>query len=372
MHDETPPPDAEYVIARLDQLEFDEDNPRFVRGPVSPESGGPLGYLARHSNIVDLMQSIGAQGFFPGEPIMVVEREGTDKLTVIEGNRRYAACRLLMSPEEAPEDLRTTIQSIADSASFKPDRIPALKFGQETDILRFLGYRHISGVQEWSPLAKARYVKRLFNTMATGEGENERLAWVAERIGASPTYVARLMTSLELYERSIADDFFGLSIKPEELSFSLITVAINRRAISQFLGLQSSKDFHAQSLNVAALTDLLDWIFVKRGAPPRTVLGDSRNIRFLAEVIAEKTGEALRVLGDSHDLDQAHAIATRDENAVLGHILDAQSSIEAVEDILVVEERPLAFEEMSELSKVEDALGRIKAIAAETSVAGKK
>jgi ParB-like chromosome segregation protein Spo0J len=48
------------------------------------------------ATLIDLMASISENGFFSGEPIIVISNN--DNYTVIEGNRRLAAIKLLANP----------------------------------------------------------------------------------------------------------------------------------------------------------------------------------------------------------------------------------------------------------------------------------
>lgn len=359
------PPVARYTPLELGKLELDPRNPRFSPGQIEAV-GGPLSFLIDHSNLLDLMESIAAQGFFPGEPIMVVQKGDNQNYVVIEGNRRVAACLLLSQPDLAPAETRRAVNQIVKRAAHKPTLLPALIFDRDTDILRYLGYRHISGVQEWSPLAKSRYVRRLFSETTTGAANEEaRLAWVGARIGASATYVAKLLTSLAIYELSLERNFFGLALEPKNISFSLITVAIGRRAINQFLGLRSSKDFHMANLNEEALLELLDWIFVRRNK--RTVLGDSRNIGLLAEVLEDK-GNALATLRVTRNLEDAFLLTQYDQNAALVLLEDAHAGLEAVADILVEEDRDLRPEEITAAAVVKEITQRL--IAGRVSTGG--
>jgi hypothetical protein len=67
--------------------------------------------LVLHDDVYELAKSIAFNNFFPSEPLVVVREDR--KLMVIEGNRRLAACKLLLSPEAAPEDFRDRFRALA-------------------------------------------------------------------------------------------------------------------------------------------------------------------------------------------------------------------------------------------------------------------
>jgi hypothetical protein len=341
------PPEARYANLELDKLVLDSANPRFADAPLRVDDPEPeLAHLLRNSNLPDLMRSIGAQGYFPGEPIMVVEQDEGDGYIVIEGNRRVAACLLLAYPDRAPADMWRTAANAASAAKHHPTQIPALIFGRESDIHRYLGYRHISGVQEWSPLAKALYLRRQFSEVNDGnKTEQERLEIVADRIGSTPTYAARLMTSLALYERAQTLDFFGLDLRPKDLSFSLITVAITRRPINQYLNLRSSKDYSLDGLRDDALKNLFDWMFVR--IDRKTVLGDSRNVGLLADVLSYGGDAGADVLSATRDLDSTWRLVRPDVNEVVELVSAAIETVEEVGAILEQDARTLSAEEIA-------------------------
>ena len=77
-------------------LEFDKENPRLPTSVRNQDEASILNYLATETSIENLMTSIGENGFFPGEAMVVTPHNS--KYTVIEGNRRLAALRLLQDP----------------------------------------------------------------------------------------------------------------------------------------------------------------------------------------------------------------------------------------------------------------------------------
>ena len=78
-------------------LRLDIENPRltnFGRKPTQPEI---IDYLIENEKVFDLAKSIVSQGYFLNEQ-PIVHREN-NKLIVLEGNRRVAACKILINPD---------------------------------------------------------------------------------------------------------------------------------------------------------------------------------------------------------------------------------------------------------------------------------
>jgi hypothetical protein len=256
------------------------------------------------AGLLDLIGSIAAQGFFPGEPLLVSPDDSKgENWRVIEGNRRLAACLLLSNPSRAPR----RSQAIAEVArrGHKPTRIPCLKFNTRDEILEHLGYRHVTGIKEWEPLAKARFLEQSYRK-AKGT-KRTRLQTVARAIGSRSDYVGRLLTALAIYERIEQRRFFGIpNLSERTLSFSLLSSALAYIAIVEWLGLKTSQDLDIDTLHEANLELLVKWMFEREDAYPgarrdgdgkRTRLGESRNLGTLAAVVENPTARDALISG---------------------------------------------------------------------------
>jgi len=147
---------ARSAMLSVGSLDFDRNNPRFppavAQGPVEDL----LQRFVRDERLLEVIESIGNHGFFPGEPLLVVP-EGR-RYRVVEGNRRLAALKLLFRELDPPAG-RKSIEDAVEAAEFRPDKAACLVFDDEDEILRYLGFRHITGIKAWSALQKARYAE---------------------------------------------------------------------------------------------------------------------------------------------------------------------------------------------------------------------
>ncbi len=77
----------------LEELQFDLRNPRYgtsaARIKTEPEA---LNYIVETFGVDDVLSSITVNGFFDSEPLVGVRLEKDDRIKIIEGNRRLAAC----------------------------------------------------------------------------------------------------------------------------------------------------------------------------------------------------------------------------------------------------------------------------------------
>ena len=192
------------ILLDIESLTFDKENPRLpttIRG----DDNEILEYLATRTGIERLLLSIGENGFFLGEAIIVIRHEESDKYIVIEGNRRLAALKLLKNPSLVD---RVSIRTAVEEAKHRPSEVPAYIANSREETLQYLGFRHVSGVQRWDPLAKARYLKILFDR-CHGEPE-QRYRSVAREIGSKANAVRRHLDALATYEIIERKGFYGI------------------------------------------------------------------------------------------------------------------------------------------------------------------
>src|SRR5690606_94524 len=91
------------------ELRLDTKNPRFAGiGGGSRSEKGIITHMLESADLRELIESIASNGYFSFEPLVVVDEGSSGKLTVIEGNRRVAAIKLLRDPNLAA-DLRVQL-----------------------------------------------------------------------------------------------------------------------------------------------------------------------------------------------------------------------------------------------------------------------
>jgi hypothetical protein len=297
-----PPSGRQIANLRIEDLRFDSLNPRLPSRIEGGTREDVLGWMLDDSSILELMGSIGEQGYFEGEPLLVVpyaEGSADPPYVVVEGNRRLAAVLLLLHPDWAPVR-KASVAQVAKQAKHKPKKLPAVLFAKHDDIADYLGYRHVTGIKEWDPLAKAKYVRRLAAKLnvTTPQARHRHLA---RQIGSQPDYVARLLAGLSVFEHASSREFYQLDgVQEEDINFSLLTTALSYRAIAKFIG--ASPTDEASKPKDGPLKEFLDWTY-RRGPTGKTVLGESRNFKVLAKVVANP--DALKALRVGRSLDDA-------------------------------------------------------------------
>ena len=285
---------------RVSLLDFDRKNPRFPPDVAEGSVELLLERFIRDERLLEIIDSIGDQGYFPGEPLLVVPTKG-GRYTVVEGNRRLAALKLLTGELEAPEG-RISIERAVEGAKVRPESVPCLVFKRENEILRYLGFRHITGIKSWSALQKARYVQRLQTEHYAAHSHEEGLRLLARETGSKASYMGQMLTALSLYERAEVDNFFDLDLDAGDIDFSVLSTALSYSNIVEYLGLEGRTDIDLTTLNLRHLKNLFLWLFVTR-SNQKSIVGESRNLKKLAAIVASPT--AVKELLKEGRLDEA-------------------------------------------------------------------
>lgn len=278
-------------------LRFDPENPRLPRSVDGRDEPAVLAWMLDDATIVELMGSIGSQGYFQGEPLLITSGEADSPATVVEGNRRLAALKLLLNPDLAPIRQRSVAQA-SEEAQYRPEAVSCMSFSDRDEVLDYLGYRHVTGVKEWDPLAKARYLAQLAQRDGLAR-DTADLAILARRVGAGrrTDYVKRLLDTLDVYDYAYGREFFGLDLKEDDVEFSVLSTALSYRAIGTFVGSPGTLDRDAAR-------NLFSWLFVEHEG--RKVVAESRRLRELADVVVVPT--ALQALQSGASLEDAHTL----------------------------------------------------------------
>lgn len=351
--------DRSYDTVNVADLHFDPQNPRIPAFVDPSDESSVLDWMLEDAGLVELMGSIAAKGYFPAEPLLVTEVKGGDGYWVLEGNRRLAAVKLLLDPQSAPRRKSAVLEmagAVDDPASLRA--LPCAFFRDRTEVQDYLGYRHITGIKQWEPAAKARYLQGLFDVHSARHGTGV-YRYIARLIGSKQDYVKRLLGALRLHERI---DSLGVLDRNDDVSFSLLTLALNYSSIVAFLGIDSLEQPSFDRLDETNLANLATWLYAVDPASDRTALGESRNMRLLAAAVSKKEGIDALLRGEP--VEEA-AQATLDPTEMfLRAVRTARGRLLAAQAVLhrahVTEATLSTIEETAEIVSQLEALARRK------------
>lgn len=177
----------------LAQLYLDPRNPRFG-GLGSADAGQReiLDRIVESYGIGDVISSLAVNGYFRAEPL--VGRRGKDgQVTIVEGNRRLAACLVLADdPRAANQKAIGEQPRVLWAAHNRPsiDPVPVIIFektANSRELLSYLGVRHISASAPWDSYAKAAWVASVVADSSLSVSE------VAQMVGDKHQTVSRLL-----------------------------------------------------------------------------------------------------------------------------------------------------------------------------------
>lgn len=314
----------------LEQLWLDPQNPRLPLSKRGAEEEAVIDYMLRDEGLLELMASIGETGYSFAEPLLVIKRD-SGGFTVVEGNRRLAALKLL-NGIYTPSVRATLVKEIINSAKQKPSNIPAIEYPSRDAILSYLGYRHITGIKQWDSLAKARYLHDLYSR-AAGEGKSDLggvYSSLARTIGSRADYVKRLLVGYKVMEYLNNKAYLGIKgMTEDDIHFSVLTTALNYENILKYVGLDSlepDKTLDVGCIKKDEMKELIEWLFVPvREGPPR--VPESRALRDLNNILDPATPEALKKFKSGVTLTEA-LIFTQVPNESFSSLL-----IEAIENL---------------------------------------
>ncbi|MCX6864793.1 MAG: hypothetical protein NTV46_01000 [Verrucomicrobia bacterium] len=251
------PTEAQIKSIPVKDLHFDHGNPRLAEYGI--ESTTPekeiLITLWDAMDVLELVQSISASGFFPHEALIVTE-EGGRKI-VIEGNRRLAAVKVLLNPAiaaangwEIPKPSKAVLDTLRN--------LPAIMASRK-ESWRYLGFKHVNGPAKWTSYAKAAYIAQVHRDFKI------RLADIAGQIGDRHNTVQRLYRGLMVLEQAEREKVYDRADRfRQRLSFSHLYTALDYEGISEFLKI-SPKEAETVSPvpkgRIKELGELLVWLY---------------------------------------------------------------------------------------------------------------
>ncbi|NJN26650.1 MAG: ParB N-terminal domain-containing protein [Cyclobacteriaceae bacterium] len=270
---------------KVADIKLDLQNPRLPKSKQGKDEKTVIEYLLLEAATEELMLAIAENGFFAGELLLVIEDiNDKGKYVVIEGNRRLTAVKLLGDPSIATVK-KISVQEIEKNAKHKPTEVPCLVFQEKKEILRYLGFRHITGIKSWRLLEKARYLSEMKQRDYSDVSFIESCSEIAKVIGSRSDYVKRLITGYELYKIVEDEKFYQIdNLNDTKFFLNYFTDSLNRDNIRDFIGIDLNSNSPIAEINKNNLKKITHWWFEKTNGQSR-VLGDSEGLKLLDAVV---------------------------------------------------------------------------------------
>lgn len=306
------PPRAEDEFVAPSRLRFDLDNPRFIDGQFSDEED-VIEHLVNEADVNELVQSILSAGYVDYEPLIVLKKNNT----VLEGNRRLAALRLIEN-EGLRQKLRFVLPDIDDPQDL-PETVRVRYVKDRSEARSFIGFKHINGPFKWDALAKAKYAAEWFNDGAD-------IATISRTLGDGHNTVRRLVNGWYALQQAQADGFDASKISKRNFSFSHLYTALTRASVRDFLGVGDedlSNPPHKNPIpksHRGQLGQLMSWLYgQEQKNEPTLIQSQNPDLNVLSKVLAHPEGK--KMLLAQRDLHVAYArvepASTRFEDALM-------------------------------------------------------
>ena len=282
---------------KLDKLLFDEKNPRLAElGAHDGLSDEAIAGLLWRELAADeiVMSIVAAGGFFDHEPLFAEKRAG-GSFTVIEGNRRLAAVKLIVDSK-----LRTKVKASHDAfdevtPSLKKAlaELPVIVTTREK-VWQYVGFKHVNGPRPWGAKSKAEYIATVH------EEQKVPLDNIARQIGDRHSTVKRLYRGLTVLRQAEKSKVFDVEDRwSKRFSFSHLYTGLDYEGFQDFLGIKESTSYGKAPVpkkNIKKLGEICLWLYGSKSQEARPVIrSQNPDLRNLDTAIQADAGvDALR------------------------------------------------------------------------------
>ena len=293
-----PAVEAPIRMLKVADLRLDVLNPRRTDRDINKNQRNLLVELHRQFDIDDLLASLSLYGYFSEEPLIATKdpSEPIDQppYIVVEGNRRLAALKILLFKEDRRAVKIRQLPAVAEGAISRLDPVPVKVYPTREEIHPYLGVRHIVGVKSWGALAKAKYVRSLYE-------QGLSLTEVARRVGSGKRtdVVRRWLLTLYSLEQANTEANEPWDEVDEGFGFSWLYTSLGYHSVRDYLGITPEVLSEPGKVPVPkeSTKNLLDHMTDLYGPPPGrsrdAAVRESRQIKDLASVYASKDAVAV-------------------------------------------------------------------------------
>lgn len=220
---------------KVGSLLLDANNTRIPADRRSKDQRHLLHELLEHEEVKDLASSITKLGLFPNERLVVMP--SGKRFTVLEGNRRLAAMKLLLNPELAPSD--TTVRYFR-KLSARADllaigKVEVVVVADRVVAAPIIAALHTRGTKKrWSSLQQARFYRELVD-------EGQTPIEIAESVGVALGEVRSFLRAEKLYRLALPLDYDEhVRRKIEDSNYPLTTLErfLESKVGRKFLGVE--------------------------------------------------------------------------------------------------------------------------------------
>lgn len=348
-----PPAEVELRQISIEDLRFDETNPRIVEllGDTPRQADIERLLLGDEMRAAELIPSFIENGYIAYEPLIVRRQNSKDLYVVVEGNRRLAAIRSMEDSDDEHEAEAFRSHGLS--------QVPCLIFtGEDDELLSYLGLRHLSKTKDWSTNAKGAFVERM---LRAGHG----LSTAARKTNTTTNALRLILLTRRMFDEA-RDLDFGLSSSTSrgETLFWHLGDALRRTRTKAYIHLEESADpLQPPTYDQTRFENLVGWLYGYPNKGQERVISSIRDIGKLDECLGD--ARAVEALENGASLSEAAEELTSGGATVANHLDRARRSVgRATSGVSEVDANGLAqvkvaAEHLSDATDIfEAALGR--------------
>lgn len=177
------------------KLTLDKLNPRLPDMGKNPSEINIIQELVENDKVYELAQSIVKNGYLPGEYIFACKENS--KTVVIEGNRRIAACKLLINPDIAPSSFRSRFRSLANNFDINEIAVlPVIIAPSRNALAPLIVSKHTEPtIEHWEPVMKANFYAR---QVLTGTS----IETLSKNLNVPASEIRKALIRYQVYEKA--------------------------------------------------------------------------------------------------------------------------------------------------------------------------
>jgi hypothetical protein len=361
-----------------EKLLLDPENPRLPLDVQGSNQEKLMYSLYKDFDLRELAESLSQNGYFDEEPLVAIPKDlpakfkdksyeelnkdeeyfklinnKDTKFIVVEGNRRIATVKILLSDEIKTELKIKEWPELSEPIIDDISSLPVIIYPKRKDVVPYLGVRHIIGIKKWEPYAKARYIAGMI-------GKGFSLDEIQKSIGDRGTSTRKSYVCYKLIE-IMEEEEEGSTDKAKSV-FSYLLLSLGQGAIKEYLGINkkwSEVDVEnpISPDKIPNLKNLFSYLFGE-GKEKLAVIKESRDITGkLTHVLRIK--ETADYLFQTRDLDAAYDRSDGEEKLVIKKITAANRSLE---NALGIVHRHKTEQVVGEVKKCKETLNQISKI----------
>ncbi len=323
------PSSGGYERIELEDLLLDAHNPRLAELGIQPSATqfDLVKALWEEMAVEEVAMSIAFSGYFDYEPLFV-EPNAAGKYVVIEGNRRFAAVKLLVDASLRQRVKATKLPPITPERADSLADLPVIITTRQKRLRGAISglSNTLTALQHGGSYARAQYIAHVHNDYGVPLEE------IALQIGDYNSTVLRMYRGLMIVEQAEeARVFKRADIAKNKFFFNYIYTGMDYPGIISFLGLrgtQGATDRKPVPPNkVKNLGDLMVWLYGRDSSDTQSLIR-SPNPDLKTLDIVLQTDAGVQALRDGLPLSVAHDISQGDERIFRQALQQAKQALQ--------------------------------------------